>query len=165
MSDQFLGEIRLMCLDTAPPGWALCNGQVLPITQNESLYELLGTRFGGDGHTTFALPDLRGRTPIHVGPGYALGQAGGELAHTLALDELPKHVHAAGASQGNANIPTPGDALLGTSNNLYAGPADLTSVHPQTITSVGAGEPHANLQPLLVFSYCIALQGNVPSPN
>jgi microcystin-dependent protein len=163
--DQFLGEIRLMTCDVAPRGWALCDGQELPITANQPLYELLGTRFGGDGNTTFALPDLRGRTPIHVGPGYALGEAAGEVAHTLSLAELPTHLHAAGASQGNANIPTPGDALFGTSNNMYAAPTDLTSVHPQTITSVGAGEPHANMQPFLVLSYCIALQGTVPSPN
>ena len=165
MAEPFLSEIRIMSFEFAPKGWALCNGQLLPINQNQALFALLGTTFGGDGRVNFALPDLRGRTPIHVGSGHTLGERGGEPAHTISSGELPAHAHPFNASQANANVPTPGNAMFGTSNNMYAAPDNLTSVAAQTITSVGGSQAHLNLQPLLTLSFCIALQGIFPSPN
>jgi microcystin-dependent protein len=155
----------MMSFTFAPKGWAQCNGQLLPINQNQALFSLLGTTFGGDGRVNFALPDLRGRTPIHVGSGHTLGERGGEQAHTLSIAELPTHTHPFNASQANANIPTPGNAMFGTSNNMYAAPAALTSINPQTITNVGGSQAHLNMQPFLTLTFCIALQGIFPSPN
>ena len=165
MAEPFLSEIRIMSFGYAPRGWAMCNGQLLPINQNQALFSLLGTTFGGDGRVNFALPDLRARTPIHVGSGHTLGERGGEQAHTLAIAELPTHTHVFSASQGNANIPTPGNAMFGTSNNMYVAPTNLTSINPQTITSVGGSQAHLNMQPFLTLTFCIALQGIFPSPN
>jgi microcystin-dependent protein len=165
MAEPFMGEIRLMSFVYPPQGWALCNGQFLPINQNQPLFSLLGTMFGGNGQTTFALPDLRGRTPIHAGPGYTVGQQGGEQAHTVSIAELPTHQHAFRASQANANIPTPGSAMFGSSNNMYAAATNLTTVNPQTIINVGGSQAHLNMQPFLTLSFCIALQGIFPSPN
>ena len=165
MAEPFLSEIRIMSFGYAPRGWAMCNGQLLPINQNQALFSLLGTTFGGDGRVNFALPDLRARTPIHVGCGHTLGERGGEQAHTLAIAELPTHTHVFSASQGNANIPTPGNAMFGTSNNMYVAPTNLTSINPQTITSVGGSQAHLNMQPFLTLTFCIALQGIFPSPN
>lgn len=149
----------------APKGWALCNGQLLPINQNQALFSLLGTTFGGDGRVNFALPDLRGRVPIHVGSGHTLGERGGEQAHTLSIAELPTHVHVANASQANADTPQPSGNLFGTSNNLYAAPGQLTSLNPGTVTNVGGSQAHLNMQPFLTLNFCIALQGIFPSPN
>ena len=165
MAEPFLSEIRVMSFTFAPKGWAQCNGQLLPINQNQALFSLLGTTFGGDGRVNFALPDLRGRTPIHVGSGHTLGERGGEQAHTLSIAELPTHTHPFNASQANANIPAPGNAMFGTSNNMYAAPAALTSINPQTITNVGGSQAHLNMQPFLTLTFCIALQGIFPSPN
>ena len=165
MAEPFLSEIRIMSFAYAPRGWALCNGQLLPINQNQALFSLLGTTFGGDGQVNFALPDLRGRTPIHAGSGHTVGERGGEQAHTLSLAELPTHTHPLGASQGNANIPTPGNAMFGTSNNMYAAASGLTGLNAQTITNVGGSQAHLNMQPFLTLSFCIALEGIFPSPN
>jgi len=165
MAEPFLSEIRLMSFVFAPKGWALCNGQLLPINQNQALFSLLGTTFGGDGRVNFALPDLRGRVPIHVGSGHTLGERGGEQAHTLSIAELPTHVHVANASQANANTPLPAGNLFGTSNNLYAPPAQVTNLNPGTVTNVGGSQAHLNMQPFLTLSFCIALQGIFPSPN
>jgi microcystin-dependent protein len=165
MAEPFLGEVRLMSFEFAPKGWALCNGQLLPINQNQALFSLLGTTFGGDGRVNFALPDLRGRTPIHVGSGHTLGERGGEQAHTLSIAELPEHTHVFAASQGNANQPTPGNSMFGTSNNMYAAASNLTAIHPQTITNTGGSQAHLNMQPFLTINFCIALQGIFPSPN
>jgi microcystin-dependent protein len=165
VAEPFLSEIRLMSFNFAPKGWAMCNGTLLPINQNQALFSLLGTTFGGDGQVNFALPDLRGRVPIHVGNGHGLGERGGEQAHTISISELPTHTHALQASQANADIPTPGNAAFGTSNNMYAGPANLTTVNPQTITNVGGSQAHLNMQPFLTLTFCIALQGIFPSPN
>jgi microcystin-dependent protein len=154
-----------MSFEFAPKGWALCNGQLLPINQNQALFSLLGTTFGGDGRVNFALPDLRGRTPIHVGSGHTLGERGGEQAHTLSIAELPTHTHVFNASQGNANVPTPGNNLFGTSNNMYAAPTNLTAINSQTITNTGGSQAHLNMQPFLTLNFCIALQGIFPSPN
>ena len=112
MAEPFLSEIRVMSFVFAPKGWALCNGQLLPINQNQGLFSLLGTTFGGDGRVNFALPDLRGRTPLHVGNSHTLGERGGEQAHALSIAELPTHTHQFNASQANADIPTPGNSML-----------------------------------------------------
>jgi microcystin-dependent protein len=165
VAEPFLSEIRIMSFTFAPRGWALCNGQLLPINQNQGLFSLLGTTFGGDGRVNFALPDLRGRTPLHVGGSHTLGERGGEQAHTLSIAELPTHTHPFNASQANANVPTPGNSMFGTSNNMYAAPANLTSINAQTITNVGGSQAHLNMQPFLTLSFCIALQGIFPSPN
>lgn len=149
----------------APKGWALCNGQLLPINQNQALFSLLGTTFGGDGRVNFALPDLRGRTPIHVGSGHTLGERGGEQAHTLSIAEIPTHTHVANASQANANVPTPANNFFGTSNNMYAAATNLTSLNAGSIANVGGSQAHLNMQPFLTLSFCIALQGIFPSPN
>ncbi|MBK9051535.1 MAG: phage tail protein [Chloroflexi bacterium] len=165
MAEPFLSEIRIMSFVFAPRGWALCNGQLLPINQNQALFSLLGTTFGGDGRVNFALPDLRGRTPIHVGSGHTLGERGGEQAHTLSIAELPQHTHVANASNQDANTPSPTNALLGNAPNMYANPANLTSLLPSTITNTGGSQAHLNMQPFLTLSFCIALQGIFPSPN
>jgi microcystin-dependent protein len=165
VAEPFLGEVRIMSFGYAPRGWATCDGQVMPINQNQPLYSLLGTTFGGDGNVTFALPDLRGRTPIHRGDGYQPGARGGEQAHTLGIAELPNHAHALNASQTNANAPTPANAMFGTSNNMYAAPSNLTALRPQTVANVGGSQPHENMQPYMTLSFCIALQGIFPSPN
>jgi microcystin-dependent protein len=149
----------------APKGWALCNGQLLPINQNQALFSLLGTTFGGDGRVNFALPDLRGRAPIHVGSGHTLGERAGEQAHTLSVAELPTHTHAFNASQSNASVPTPGNNMFGTSNNMYAAATNLVPINAGTITNVGGSQAHLNMQPFLTLSFCIALQGIFPSPN
>src|SRR3954453_5074105 len=130
MAEPFLSEIRMMSFVFPPKGWALTDGQLLPINQNQALFSLLGTNFGGDGRVNFGLPDLRSRTPIHVGNGHTLGERGGEQAHTLATGELPTHVHAFNASQSNASTPVPANAMFGSSNNMYAAAGNLTNVAP-----------------------------------
>ena len=165
MAEPFLSEIRLMSFVFAPKGWALCNGQTLPINQNQALFSLLGTTFGGDGRVNFALPDLRGRTPIHVGSGHTLGERGGEQAHTLSIAELPTHTHVANATNDNGAVAIPGNAVLGAFNNAYTQPAALVALDPGTITNVGGSQAHLNMQPFLTLNFCIALQGIFPSPN
>ena len=166
MAEPFLSEIRLMSFVFAPKGWALCNGQLLPINQNQALFSLLGTTFGGDGRVNFALPDLRGRTPIHVGSGHTLGERGGEQAHTLTVGEMPAHIHGLNASttaSGGTDNPT--GNFLGSASNLYHTPASLTPMNPGTITNTGGSQAHQNMQPFLTLNFCIALQGIFPSPN
>jgi microcystin-dependent protein len=165
MAEPFLSEIRIFSFQFAPKGWALCNGQLLPINQNQALFSLLGTTFGGDGRVNFALPDQRGRVPIHVGDGHTLGEKGGEQAHTLSISEIPTHVHTANAQTGNAATPIPAGNLLAAANNMYAAPTNLVSLTPQTIGNVGGSQAHLNMQPFLTLSFCIALQGIFPSPN
>ena len=166
MAEPFLSEIRLMSFGFAPQGWALCNGQLLPINQNQALFSLLGTTFGGDGRVNFALPDLRGRTPVHVGAAHTLGERGGEQAHTLSISELPTHVHVARASSAPGDTVVPTNALLGSPLNLsYADPSSLVSLAPATVASAGGSQAHLNMQPFLTLSFCIALQGIFPSPN
>ena len=165
MAEPFLSEIRIMSFVFAPKGWALCNGQLLPINQNQALFSLLGTTFGGDGRVNFALPDLRGRVPIHVGSGHTLGERGGEQAHTLSIAELPTHTHSFQATSANGATPFGGGNVFGSFNNGYAAPAALTAINPGTITNVGGSQAHLNMQPFLTLSFCIALQGIFPSPN
>lgn len=151
-----------------PKGWALCNGQLLPINQNQGLFSLLGTTFGGDGRVNFGLPDLRGRTPIHVGSGHTLGERGGEQAHTLSIAEIPTHTHVAQAASGSATTGIPGNGVvLATSTNFeaYRPASSLVALHPSTVTNVGGSQAHLNMQPFLVLNFCIALQGIFPSPT
>jgi microcystin-dependent protein len=165
MAEPFLSEIRIMSFNFAPKGWALCNGQLLPINQNQALFSLLGTTFGGDGRVNFGLPDLRARSPMHTGQGHTLGERGGEQAHTLSISELPTHVHTAIASTNNGSTPVPTGNLLASSANRYGPPNNLTAISPSTITNVGGSQAHLNMQPFLVLTFCIALQGIFPSQN
>lgn len=166
MAEPFLSEIRIMSFVFAPKGWALCNGQLLPINQNQALFSLLGTTFGGDGRVNFALPDLRGRTPIHVGSGHTLGERGGEQAHTLSIAELPTHVHQFNANQAQGTTENPTGAFAArTLSNLYGPPTNLIALNPATISNTGGSQAHLNMQPFLTLSFCIALQGIFPSPN
>jgi microcystin-dependent protein len=165
MAEPFLSEIRIMSFAFAPQGWALCNGQLLPINQNQALFSLLGTTFGGDGQVNFALPDLRARVPIHVGSGHTLGERGGEQAHTLSIAELPAHTHQAMASPTNANGAAPGAAVLAAASNAYRAADNLVALNGTSVANVGGSQAHLNMQPFLTLSFCIALQGIFPSPN
>ena len=166
MAEPFLSEIRIMSFVFAPKGWALCNGQLLPINQNQGLFSLLGTTFGGDGRVNFALPDLRGRTPIHVGSGHTLGEKGGEQAHTLSISEIPTHTHVLEGTNtdGTQQVPS-GNLLARSATQLYAPPANLAAMMAGSVANVGGSQAHLNMQPFLTLSFCIALQGIFPSPN
>jgi microcystin-dependent protein len=164
MAEPFLSEIRIMSFNFAPKGWALCNGQLLPINQNQALFSLLGTTYGGDGRVNFALPDLRARAPIHVGSGHSLGERGGEQAHTLSIAEMPTHTHSWEANSQNASGSVGvGNNVLASSNKLYGGPTNLTTLTSGTVATIGGSQAHLNTQPYLVLSFCIALQGIFPS--
>jgi microcystin-dependent protein len=167
MAEPFLSEIRMMSFIFPPKGWALCNGQLLPIAQNQALFSLLGTTFGGDGRVNFALPDLRSRVPIHVGGAHTLGERGGEQAHTLSISELPTHTHVANATSNNSTATSPSASLgYGRSGTLmYNGAANLVAMASQSIANTGGSQAHLNMQPFLTISFCIALQGIFPSPN
>jgi microcystin-dependent protein len=168
MAEPFLSEIRIMSFVFAPKGWALSNGQLLPINQNQALFSLLGTTFGGDGRVNFALPDLRARTPIHVGSGHTLGERGGEQAHTLSIAELPEHTHSLNATTNTATTNNPGTGVMlaqSTAASLYAGASNLQAMSPAAVANVGGSQAHLNMQPFLTLSFCIALQGIFPSPN
>lgn len=167
MAEPFLSEIRIVSFGFAPKHWALCNGQLLPINQNQGLFSLLGTTFGGDGRVTFALPDLRGRIPVHVGSGHTLGERGGEQAHTLSIAELPTHAHVLNATSATGTNTPASNTLLATSNpqQAYGAPASLVAMDPGSIASVGGSQAHLNMMPFLTLNFCIALQGIFPSPN
>lgn len=166
MAEPFLSEIRIMSFGYAPRGWAMCNGQLLPINQNQALFSLLGTTFGGNGQTNFALPDLRGNVPIHVGQGHTLGEKGGQQAHTVTQSEMPAHNHIVQASSVNGNVDTPQNNILAQALNVYRGaPDSATTLSPATVSNVGGSQAHLNMQPFLVLNFCIALQGIFPSPN
>lgn len=174
MAEPFLSEIRIMSFVFAPKGWALCNGQLMPINQNQALFSLLGTTFGGDGRVNFALPDLRGNVPIHVGQGFTLGEKGGEQAHTLSIAELPTHTHVLNATSAAATGPSVANPapsatnLLATSpatDNVYNPPSSLVAMDGSSIGNVGGSQAHLNMQPFLTLSFCIALQGIFPSPT
>jgi microcystin-dependent protein len=160
MPDPFLGELKLMSFSFAPQGWAQCNGQVLPINQNQALFSLLGTTYGGNGQTTFALPDMRGRAPIHRGK-LTQGQALGQESHTVNSNEMAGHNHGVRASSQNGN--QAGPKILAGAANAYTGPSNLTPIAQGTVSKVGGSQPHENRQPFLVLNWCIALQGIFPS--
>lgn len=163
MAEPFLGEVRLMSFGFAPKGWALCNGQLLPINQNQALFSLLGTTYGGNGQTTFALPNLQGRTPTHMNPD-ALGAAQGEENHLLTQGEIPGHTHQLSGTSAAATTLVPAANVLATATNLYGNPP-ATTLLPGTLLPAGGSQPHTNMQPYLVINFCIALQGIFPSQN
>jgi microcystin-dependent protein len=166
MSEPFLSEIKVVAFNFPPKGWALCNGQLLPINQNQALFSLLGTTYGGDGRVNFALPNLRGRVPIHVGNGHTLGEAAGATSTTINIQQLPTHTHAMMASSTNGDVPVPTNTVLAaTPAKVYAPPAALTTLNPVNVTSVGGSQPHNNMMPYLVLNFIIALQGIFPSRN
>lgn len=167
MAEPFLSEIRIMSFGFPPRGWALCNGQLLPINQNQALFSLLGTTFGGDGRVNFALPNLQGRASMHVGSGHTLGERGGEQAHTLSIAELPQHTHMAQGSSTLADQFIPNGNLLANVDtafgNSYAPAASLVAMDPGSMANVGGSQAHLNMQPFLVLNFSIALQGIFPS--
>lgn len=165
MGTPYLGEIRVFTFNFPPKGWALCNGQTLPISQNQALFALLGTTYGGNGQTTFALPNLQGRTPIHVGNGYTLGQLGGESNHTLLSTEMPQHTHAVSASASAANTGVPTNNFWANGGQPAYDPNPNGSMAPAAIGFVGGNQAHNNTPPILTLSFCIALVGIFPSPN
>ena len=170
MSEPFLSEIKLMSFNFPPKGWALCNGQFLPINQNQALFSLLGTTYGGNGQTTFALPNLRGRVPIHMGNGHTLGEAAGSTAVTINIQQLPQHSHVLqGTTASNAPTPVPNNTVLlgdSPSQPYAAGNSNgQAALVPSSISNVGGSQPHTNMQPYLVLNFCIALQGIFPSQN
>lgn len=154
-----------MAFNYPPKGWALCNGQLLPISQNMALFSLLGTQYGGNGSTNFALPDLRGRVPLHTGDGFIQGQPVGAPTETLTIAELPAHPHTAQASSSNAGASLPSNNSMASFLNGYAAPSALTIIQPLTISQVGSGQPHENMAPYLTLNFCIAIQGIYPSRN
>ncbi len=165
MATPYLGEIKIFSFGFPPKGWAACNGQLLPINQNQALFSILGTTYGGDGRVNFGLPNLQGRTPVHVGNGFTLGQNGGEQSHTLTLSEMPQHTHPAFASSAAADQGSPTNNLWAPGNEATFDAAPNTPMNPATTTAVGGGQPHPNQSPYLVLNICIALQGIFPSRN
>ena len=166
MSEPFLAEIRIVGFNFAPRGWAFCDGQILPINQNQSLYSLLGTTYGGDGRTSFALPDMRGRTPIHIGSGHLQGQKSGEETHTLAANEMPQHKHTVHADDDPVNAQAPEGNRPGNITNLaYHEATNMVNMHSGVVSNVGGGQAHNNMQPYLAVNFCIALRGLFPSRN
>lgn len=180
MSDQFMGETRIFSFAFAPKTWAQCNGQLLPINQNQALFSLLGVMYGGDGQTTFALPDLRGRASVHVGAGIVQGQKAGEQQHTLLTAEMPQHIHLMNANASvdaasNSNTPAASNTLgqsIGSNStgtfpvNIYNSTLSTpTALAPGMVGNNGSSQPHENRQPFTVLNVCIALQGIFPSRN
>jgi microcystin-dependent protein len=178
MAEPFLSELRIFSFGFPPKGWALCAGQLLPINQNQGLFSLLGTTYGGDGRVNFGLPDLQGRVPIHMGSGHTLGERGGEQGHTLSISEIPTHTHVMQAIPQDSDtgaaghVPAAGDALAqghssiagGGTNpvNVY-GTTSFVAMNAATVGNVGGSQAHLNMQPFLVLNICIALQGIFPS--
>jgi microcystin-dependent protein len=168
MADPFVAEIRIVGFNFAPTGWALCNGQLMPISQNTALFSLLGTQYGGDGKTTFALPNLQGRVPIHAGQGpgltdRAIGESGGAATVTLTAAEMPSHSHAIATTSAPADRSNPASSRFAApADSVYTAQAANTATHPSTVGSDGGNQPHNNLQPFLVLNFVIALQGIFP---
>lgn len=166
MSEPFLSEIKIAGFNFPPKGWALCNGQFLPINQNQALFSLLGTTYGGNGQTTFALPDLRGCVPIHMGSGHTLGEKAGSSSVTVNIQQLPTHIHFLQGTNATATLDTPGGNVLGGAPvNAYGSAANLAVMNPGTIGPVGGSQAHNNMMPYLVLNFIIALQGIFPSQN
>jgi microcystin-dependent protein len=172
MAEPFLSEIRIFSFNFPPKGWAFCNGQLLPINQNQALFSLLGTVYGGNGQTNFALPNLRGRAPIHEGSGHTLGEAAGSSAVTINIQQLPTHPHTLtsnlciGGGVVNAALGDPTSNYWANNGKAqYSTSAADRTMHPSAVTNTGGSQPHTNMQPYLVLNFCIALQGIFPSQN
>jgi len=163
MSTPFVGEVRIFSFGFAPKNWAFCNGQLLSIVQNQALFALLGTTYGGDGRVTFGLPNLQGRTTLGIGNGFSWGEVGGESTHTLSISEMATHNHPAVASTTTGNTATPTGSVLGANSNQFFGGTNLVSLLPTTVGLAGSSLPHPNMQPYLTLNYCIALYGIFPS--
>jgi len=163
----FLGEIQMVSFSFAPKGWAMCNGQFMPINQNQGLFALLGTTYGGNGQTTFALPDLRGRIPIHMGSGHTLGEAAGQASHTITAAEMPIHTHTLNATSVN------GDLIIASGNQLAASPSqlyqppdnNLAAMNPASVSNTGGSQAHQNMMPFLGLNFVICLSGEFPSQS
>lgn len=166
MAEPFLAELRIVSFNFAPRGWALANGQVMPINQNQALFSLVGTTYGGDGVTTFALPNLQGRVPLHFSPQYPLGQKDGSASCTLSVAQLPTHVHPVQATTNSGTEALPTEALqFAKSNQQSYGSQPQQLMAVSAVTTYGASQPHENRQPFLVLSFCVALQGVFPTRN
>ena len=165
MGTPFMGELKLVSFNFAPKGWAQCNGQLLPINQNQALFSLLGTTYGGNGQTNFALPDLRGRIPNHEGQGHTLGEKAGSEAVTLSISQLPTHLHQLNASTVVADNGVMTSNYLGAFNNGYRAATALVALHTSSVANVGGSQAHINMSPFLAINYCIALIGIFPSQN
>jgi len=166
MAQPYVGEIRMFAGNFAPAGWMFCEGQLLPISENETLFQLIGTTYGGDGESTFALPDLRGRIPVHRGNGVVLAETGGVESVTLTINQIAAHPHAMLASSAPGTGPNPGASVLAASvTDRVFSSAATTSLAPQSIGAVGGSQPHENFQPYLCVDYIISLFGIFPSPT
>jgi microcystin-dependent protein len=167
MSDPFLGEIKIISWNFPPKGWAFCNGQFLPINQNQALFSLFGTTYGGNGQTTFALPDFRGRVPVHVGGGHIQGEVGGQSAHTVTIQEMPTHTHFVQVTNndGTDANPTSGVILSKSVANSFGAFGNVVAMNTGIVSNVGGSQPHENRQPFLVLNFIVALQGIFPSRN
>lgn len=165
MSEPFLSEIKIVSFNFPPKGWALCNGQLLPINQNQALFALLGTTYGGNGQTNFALPNLRGRVPIHEGSGHTLGEAAGSTSVTVNIQQLPTHTHILQASNTNGNAAVVGTSVFGAEPGKPYAVAGNDVAVPGAVSSIGGSQPHNNMMPYLVLNFIIALQGIFPSQN
>lgn len=165
MSTPFLGEIKIVSFNFAPKGWALCNGQLLPINQNQALFSLLGTTYGGNGQTNFALPDLRGNVPIHFGDGHIIGEVGGATSVTINQQTMAQHLHFLQASSTVGDSAFANNTVLAAAANLYGPANNLTTIEPSSVSNVGGSQAHNNMMPYLVLNFCIALQGIFPSRN
>lgn len=165
MSEPFLGEIKIISWNFPPRGWAFCNGQLLPINQNQALFSIMGTTYGGDGRQTFGLPNLQGRIPVHTGNGFVLGQVGGEQSHPLSLNELPTHNHAANCNSGAGTAASPSGAVWAQDPNGNApySSSGGSGMAISTVNPVGGSQAHNNLAPYLTLNFIVALQGIFPS--
>lgn len=164
MTEPFLSEVKIVSFNFAPRGWALCNGQLLPINQNQALFSLLGTTYGGNGQTTFALPNLQGRVPIHIGNGHIQGEVSGEENHTVTISEMPAHSHLVSASNVDPTQGSPTGNIWANGSGAYSNTPN-SAMNPASISNAGGSQPHTNLQPFLVLNFIIALQGIFPSRN
>jgi microcystin-dependent protein len=169
MAQPYVGEIRMFAGNFAPAGWMFCEGQLLPISENETLFQLIGTTYGGDGQSTFALPDLRGRIPLHQGNGFILAETGGAEEITLTVDQIPAHSHVLLASAGNATDKAPAGRVPAAANIVgvfpYGTDTPKTNISPQSVSPVGGSQPHTNFQPYLCIDFIISLFGIFPSPT
>jgi microcystin-dependent protein len=167
MAQPYIGEIRMFAGNFAPAGWMFCEGQLLPISENDAMFIVIGTTYGGDGQSTFALPDLRGRIPLHPGNGFQLAETGGVESVTLTVNQIPAHSHPLLASAGIGTQPTAQDHVLGKTTNvdLYSGDDPDVNMSPVSITPVGGSQPHTNFQPYLCVNFIISLFGLFPSPT